>query len=377
METDTHADQRRARVVWPLIAGLTALGSIAWASSQIGIGWVAAGLSLSVIVVTPIILAFLWLNRWHRGRPQLLVSAFAWGAGVATFCSIWSQQWLHDLVDTVWGTDVGAWVRPLMITPVTEEVLKGLFLFWLLIRRRRDITGVLDAVVYAGLVGVGFSFIENSLYFGRPVMDVVHSGGADSAAVATLGVTLFMRVAMVPFFHSLMVALTAVGVGIAANRRERVARVVPVILGLLSAIVLHGIWDWAGLASSDPYLIFRIYGAVMVPVFLSMLIAVLVLRRRQGRMIVQGMPILVRSGDLTAGEAASLTSLRARRCWRADARRRAGRAAARAVARHQSEASALALRVSRGAPGDRDQLAGQRRVVAATRSGIATGPFAD
>lgn len=370
MGTSAGADRRRPWIIWPIAAVITTLGSIAWVSSQIGIGWVGAGLSLSVVVVTPVILAFLWLNRWHRGRPRLLVSAFVWGASVAAFCSIWTQAWLNDLVNAIWGADVGAWVRPLMITPLTEEVFKGLFLLWLLIYRRREITGVLDAIVYAGLVGIGFSSIENSLYFGRPVMAVVESGGADAAAVGALGVTLFMRIVMVPVFHSLMVAFTAIGVGIAANRRGW-AGVLPLAFGLLAAIVLHGIWDWAGLASSDPYLIFKVYGAVMVPVFLVVCIVSLVLRQRQGRMIAEGAPILVRSGDIASEEATPLGSLRARRRWRADVRRRAGRPAARAVARYQSEASALAICLRRGTPADWDRLPEQRRVVAAIRSGIA------
>jgi len=180
-----------------------------------------------------------------------------------------------------------------------------------------------------------------------------------------------MRIAMVPFFHSLMVALTAIGIGIAANRRGTAARVLPVMLGLLAAIVLHGIWDWAGLASSDQYLIFKVYGAVMIPVFLAMFVVALVLRHRQGRMITEGAAILVRSGDIASEEATPLGSLRARRRWRADIRRRSGRPAARAVARYQSEASALAIRLTRGTSADRNWLPEQRRVVAANRASIA------
>ncbi|GAB3047575.1 PrsW family intramembrane metalloprotease [Sediminivirga luteola] len=370
MDINRQAGRRRLWIIWPVVAAATMIGSVVWVSAQIGIAWVGAGLALSVIVVTPVILAFLWLNRWHRGRPRLLVSAFVWGASVAAFCSIWTQAWLHDLVNVIWGADVGAWVRPLMITPVTEEVLKGLFLLWLLIYRRREVTGVLDAIVFAGLIGIGFSFIENSLYFGRPLMEVVQSGGADTAAVATLGVTLFMRVAMVPFFHSLMVAITAIGIGIAAHRRGRAAKVLPVLLGLLAAIVLHGIWDWAGLASSDQFLIFKVYGAVMVPVFLAVFIVALVLRHRQGRMITEGAEMLVRDGDIASEEAMPLANLRARRRWRADIRRHAGRAAARAVARYQSEASALAIRLTRGTPADQDWLPEQRRIVTEARAGI-------
>lgn len=133
MEIKKRADRPRLWIIWPIVAAATMIGSVVWVSSQIGIGWVGAGLSLSAVVVTPVILAFLWLNRWHRGCPGLLVSAFVWGASVAAFCSIWTQAWLHDLVNAIWGADVGEWVRPLMITPVTEEVFKGLFLLWLLI----------------------------------------------------------------------------------------------------------------------------------------------------------------------------------------------------------------------------------------------------
>ncbi len=368
MATDIKTDRRRAWVIWPIVAAITWVGSMVWAASQASVGGVAMGLALSAIITTGTVSAFLWLDRWKRGRTRLLVSAFVWGASVAAFGAIWSQQWLQALVDAVWGADAGAWVRPLIITPVTEEVLKALFLFWLLVYRRREIAGVLDAVVVAGLVGAGFSFTENSLYLGRPLADAVQSGGTDPAAISVLGATLVIRVLLVPFFHSLMVALTAIGVGLAARSRGRGPRVLPVAIGLLAAIVLHGIWDWAGLASGDHLLIFKIYGTVMVPVFLAVFISSVVLRHREARLIASGVPNLLRDADIAPEEAASLTSLRARRQRRVGARRSSGRSAARALGRYQAEASALALRIARDRPGDRDQLGPQRRVVADARA---------
>lgn len=368
MAIDNGTDRRRWWIIWPVVAALTWLGSVAWVTGEIGVGGVGVGLVASAALTALIVAAFLWLDRWERERPRLLVSAFVWGASVAGFCSIWSQEWLQSAVDAAFGVDVGAWVRPLVITPVTEEVLKGLFLVWLLIHRRREITGVLDGIVYAGLAGVGFSFIENSLYLGRPLFSVIESGGTDAAAVSVLGVTAFLRVVLVPFFHSLMVVLAGIGVGLAANARGRGARALPVVIGLLVAIVLHGIWDWAGLASSDPYLLFKIYGAVMVPVFLAVLVLAFVLRRRERRMIAQAMPLLVRDGDVAPDDAEPLISLSARRRWRADVRRRAGRTAAWATGRYQAEASAFAIRVARGRPGDREHLGEQRRALAEARS---------
>lgn len=258
-----------------------------------------------------------------------------------------------------------------MITPVTEEVFKGLFLFWLLSRRGREITGVLDTIVYAGLVGAGFSFVENSLYFGRPLMEAAQS----RTALAALGVTFFMRVLMVPFFHSLMVAMTAVGVGIAANRCGRTGRIVPPLLGLLVATILHGIWDWAGLASNDQYLIFKVYGTAMVPVFVAMLVVALVLRRRQGRMTAEGASLLVRAGDIGSEEATALSTLSGRRLWRAEVRQSVGRSSARAASRYQSEASALAVRLRRGTPGDVAWIPEQRRIVAQAHVEASRGPL--
>lgn len=359
-------------VIWPIVAILAWIGQTPWLVAQTGFSGAALGLIASLPVTALIVLTFLWLNRWTRGRTPLLLSAFVWGSSIATFGAIWSQQWLHDLANTIWGTDVGAWVRPLIITPVTEELLKALFLIWLLVYRRREISGILDAVVYAGIVGVGFSFTENILYLGRPISEVVASGGTDPSAVSTLGVTLIMRVLMVPFFHPLMVALTGLGVGFAANRSRRGTQAMPVFLGLVSAIILHGAWDWAASpSSSDQFLVFKIYGAIMMPVFVAVFVTALVLRRRQGRTIATGVPVLVAHDDITSTDGALLGSLGQRRRWRRDIRKTAGRATARATGRYQAEASRLSIRVVSGRRGDRDFSDEQRRVTARERAAAA------
>ncbi|MFF3441931.1 PrsW family intramembrane metalloprotease [Streptosporangium sp. NPDC002721] len=351
-------------------AGAAWLASVAWVAGRIGVDGLVAGLLLSAVVTPLVVGAFLWLDRWERERPRRLVSAFAWGASIAAFCSIWSQEGLQALVDTTVGTDFGAWFRPLVITPVTEEVFKGLFLVWLLVRPRGQITGLLDGVVYAGLAGAGFSFTENILYLGRTVTAFAASDTSDVNAVALFGASLFLRVVMVPFFHPLMVAVFGLGVAAAATSgRGGAARAGLALAGLLVAITLHGVWDWAGLAGGDPYLIYKIYGAVMVPVFVAMTVVALVLRGREGRMIAAALPVLARDGHIAPEEVASLADLAERRRGRRDARRRSGRAAARATGRYQAEASALAIRTARArATGDREGLDERARATAAARA---------
>ena len=61
-----------------------------------------------------------------------------------------------------------------VIAPITEEAGKGVFVLLLLWSRRHVIDGVLDGLVYAGLVGIGFAFTENILYFAG-----AYTGGPD------------------------------------------------------------------------------------------------------------------------------------------------------------------------------------------------------
>ncbi|GAA1223249.1 PrsW family intramembrane metalloprotease [Pseudonocardia alaniniphila] len=361
--------QRSAWTLWPVAAGAAWLISMFWVSTQVGPDGVAGGLLLSALITLPVVGAFLWLDRWEPERPHRLVSAFVWGASFAAFCSLWSQQGLQAVVDITLGTDFGAWFRPLVITPVTEEVFKGLFLVWLLVYRRKQITGPLVAIVYAGLVGAGFSFTENVLYLGRTVTTFATSDVSDVNAIALLAASFFLRMVMVPFFHPLMVAVFGLGIAAAAHKRSRAARVGLALVGLLVAITLHGVWDWAGLAGSDPFLIYKIYAAVMVPVFLVVLVLALVLRSREGTMISAALPALARDGHIAPDEVTPLANLGKRRRWRRDVRRRCGRAAARATGRYQAEASALGIRTARArTTGTSDGLDEQVQATAAARA---------
>ncbi|HEY0248752.1 MAG TPA: PrsW family intramembrane metalloprotease [Gryllotalpicola sp.] len=271
------------RVLWPILAAATWLASMVYIATQLGVSGLLIGAVLSAILAALIVGVILWLGRWTPREPRLLVSAFVWGASIAAFCALWSQNGLQALVDGTLGVDAGRWIRPLIITPVTEEGFKGLFLVWLLVFHRRRIGGLLGGIVYGGLVGAGFSLVENSLYLGGAVTTFLHSDTSDPRAIATLAATLVLRVVLVPLMHPFLVAITGLGVAAAAAARRRGARVALVLAGLLIAMALHGAWDWAGLAASDPYLIYKIYAAVMLPMFLAVVILGTSLRRRQRR----------------------------------------------------------------------------------------------
>lgn len=266
---------------WPLLGLVSWLAVLNWVWGKIGAHGMAWGIPLSLLITSPIVWTFLWLGSQTGGRKGLLLSAFAWGASVAALLSIVSQEGLQGFVNTQIGKDFGHWFGPLIITPVTEELSKGVFLLWLLRYRAVQIPCLLDGIVFGGIIGAGFAFSEQTMYFGEIVIRYLNSQPSDSLALLTLVGSFLLRGLMVPFMHPFFVALVGLGVAATSKMHRRLSRRLTIIAGFLCAIFLHGIWDWAGLASADKYLIYKIYAGVMFPLFL--IVATLALRLRNVR----------------------------------------------------------------------------------------------
>ncbi|WP_223622254.1 PrsW family intramembrane metalloprotease [Microbacterium sp. EST19A] len=275
------------RIGLPVAAVGTWIGTLIWIGARIGVGGIAAGLALSIIIGGLVVLAILWLDRGRAQRRGLLVSAFLYGATFTTLAGIGLQALLQVIVEGLWGVDAGVWIRPLLIAPLTEDGLKGLFLIWMLIAMRRQLTGVLDGIVFGALVGAGFTFTENILYFGDMVNTLIASSAAgDPNAIADFAFIFTLRGIIVPFFHPLMGALIGIGVALAAHRTRPAARVGLVALGYLAAMLIHGLWDWAAIASAqpEPY-VAAVLLLVLLPAIIATAVVAIVLRRRRGLLL--------------------------------------------------------------------------------------------
>ena len=91
-----------------------------------------------------------------------------------------------------------------VVAPVTEEATKGAFLLLLLWWRRAELDGVLDGIVYAGMVGIGFAFVENILYLAAAYngTDGIGPGGTDGADGDVRG-ALPVQPVRAPLLHQL------------------------------------------------------------------------------------------------------------------------------------------------------------------------------
>src|SRR3954452_4361191 len=289
------------------------------------------GVVLAALPVGPVIACFLWLDRYEPEPVPLLVTAFGWGALVATAAAL-ILQLLDSAVlstpDSLTGT---------VVAPVTEEAAKGLFIFLLVWFRRRVIDGVLDGIVYAGMVGVGFAFTENILYLGRAYM----GGGSAGAGGLESATALFViRGIFSPFAHPLFTSFIGIGVGVAVMARSRSWRLVAPVLGYVVAVVAHGSWNGSASFSGGRLFVLT-YLSAMVPAFLLLAGFAVWARYREGRMLTRSLTDCARRGLIDGAEVPWLVRLPARRASRRFARAQGGPIADKVMREYQQQAVEL------------------------------------
>ncbi len=348
----TQKRQRRgvlAPVIGLVFLGMCGLVVLGLVGSTVGVGGVVVGALCALLPVGPVVATFLWIDRWEPEPPGLLLVAFLWGACFAALSALVINSSASLVVDELYGRGSGDVAGTVLIAPFVEEALKGAFLVGMLLFRRREFDGVIDGIVYAGMVATGFAFTENILYFGRAFSE-------QSAAGASGGVlaVLILRGLLSPFAHPLFTAMTGIGAGVAANSRSVAVRVVAVLGGYIVAVLLHALWNSsASLFGGAGFL--GVYGFFMLPLFIAMVTLVLFQRRREQRIVIDQLPGFAQAGWIAPSEVALLSSLAGRRGWRAAVRRRSGKTVAKAVSDYQAAVTELAFlrsRIARGSIGE-------------------------
>ncbi|HEX9614329.1 MAG TPA: PrsW family glutamic-type intramembrane protease [Bacteroidota bacterium] len=113
----------------------------------------AIGVSLTPVFL--FLVSLILLDSYKLVKARSVSAAILYGclvAGVSYFLNTWVQK------ET--GVDFRFFTR--YVSPITEEVLKALFLVYLI--RRKQIGFMVDATIYGFAIGAGFAFIENLYY---------------------------------------------------------------------------------------------------------------------------------------------------------------------------------------------------------------------
>jgi len=295
------ARRGRSAPIWIIgILVLLLVGLAAYLLTFLGAAASVIGMVLALVPFVGVLFAVRLVDRWEPEPRSLVLLAVAWGGIAAVVISLGVDL----LITLVIGNDrspVREAFSSVVQAPVVEEVAKGLGLLLLFAIGRRAFDGPVDGIVYGALVGAGFAFTENILYFASSLIE----GG-----LAGTTVTFFVRGILSPFAHVMFTVITGYALGRAARNGSSVgAALGPWGLGLLGAIVLHAFWNGSALFAD----FFALYATLQMPLFVLFVIGVLLLRREESRLTRVRLGEYAAAGWFTAGEVDMLATGAGRR----------------------------------------------------------------
>jgi len=298
------------------------------------------GLVTATIPVPLYVILVLWIDRYESEPLWMLATAFFWGALVATFVAYLINSTGGAIVSALAGPAAGNTFALVISAPIVEECCKATILFIFFFFKKDEFDGVIDGIVYAALVALGFAMTENVLYYAKAAL----GGGA------SLTVTLFLRGFLAPFSHPLFTSMTGIGLGLARQTRNVAIKLIAPVLGLLMAIFMHSIWNGSGAIFGGGVFLLT-YIVIMVPSFVILLVVIGIALYREGQLVREFLLCDLERGLLTRQEYDQLGSIFGRMGSSFNALTQSGMKSWRTRMKFNQMASELAFyrcRVSRG-----------------------------
>ena len=264
------------------------------------VGLVPAVIATVVAFVPAMVylLPIVWLDRYDPEPSWLLALAFAWGGLVAVIISFVVNTAIGEVTYAVTQSpDAATFIGAVVSAPIFEEASKGLGLVVLLVFFRRYFDDVLDGIVFAGVIALGFATVENVLYYGRAV-----GGGG----LGGLGVLFLLRGIVSPFAHVTFTIMTGIGCGIARESHNLAIRILMPIVGYIAAVMLHAIWN--GVAVIGGIQGFAISYGFQFIFFCMLVIGSLLIMWRQNKILKEMLAIDIARGLIPADLAKNATS---------------------------------------------------------------------
>lgn len=340
------AGRSAIKIILGIIAALAALllGLLVLLLIGVETGPVALLIGLvSATLPVPIYLVLvLWIDRYEAEPYWMLATAFFWGALVAVFFAFVINT-AGSVAVVVLTNDMRAaeTYGAVISAPIVEECAKALILFIFFFWKKDEFDGVIDGIVYAAMVGLGFAMTENIQYYGRAVMQ---SGGE--------GLTLIfiLRGAVAPFSHPMFTSLTGIGLGLARQSQNTFVKFIAPVFGLLAAISMHAIWNGSAVIFGGVGFILM-YSLIMVPALFIIFVVIALALRREGQIVREFLVPDFHGGLLTQQEYNQLGTLLGRMGGSFNALSRGGFSGWRASRQLNQTASELAFHRSRVARG--------------------------
>lgn len=173
-----------------------------------------------------------WLDRFEQEPRRLLGFVFLWGAFVAAagaflFNTLW-EVGFYLLTNSEKLSSLSTYV---ISAPLVEEFLKGLAVYLIFLLYRSEFDSILDGIVYAAIVALGFAATENSLY-------IYDKGYLEGGYGGLLTLTL-VRVLIVGWQHPFYTSFTGIGFAVSRLSRSSFWRYAAPLLGFSTSVLTH------------------------------------------------------------------------------------------------------------------------------------------
>lgn len=309
----------------------------------------AYGFAFALAPAPFLVALFVLLDRLRPEPAWLMAAALVWGTCIATFIALRANGWLTGLLGPVDASPVRSAV---FIAPWVEELAKGAVIFIIVWWQRDRLMSSIGGIVYAGLIGVGFAFTENVVYYGQVFQHALDASNDRGLALDAVRELFWWRGVAAPFVHPMFTLMTGIGIGVAVRQRNTGVRVLAPFAGFLGAVLLHMGYNTLASYSGQRGLTASYIG-VLLPLLLAVTLAVVLLRRHERRVLAARLHDYVVLGLLDHPTVDSVATAAARRRTVADAGTH-GRQAARDARRRQRDLldlGALRDRFVRGVSG--------------------------
>lgn len=171
---------------------------------------------LSALIPTLLYVTIIyWADQYEKEPVWLLSAVFIWGAIPSVLLAL------------LFNALIGDGVTNTLLIPAVEETAKAAGIAILFLLRREEIDAPLDGIVYGAMVGMGFSTVENGLYYQNALAD------------GTFTLTFLQRGILFGLLHALYSGLVGFGFAIRRLNRIPIVGLLVVIVTWATAVALH------------------------------------------------------------------------------------------------------------------------------------------
>ena len=173
-----------------------------------------------------------WLDRYEKEPKALLTTVFFWGVIVAAGGAFIINTVLGVGVYLFTGSEAATELTSgSLIAPVVEETLKGLAVLIVFFIFRREFDSILDGIIYAAIVALGFAAAENSYY--------IFARGYQENGWTGFWVLVFVRIVLVGLQHPFYTAFIGIGLAISRMNRQMAIILLAPLIGWCVAVFTH------------------------------------------------------------------------------------------------------------------------------------------